>query len=89
MNQVAPEGSRYVCAVCGKWSRDSYGSTVERSRGWGESCMLNCFLASDDDLIWRNGEVGSRVVDTWSAFRRRAEKFVEDIKASAPDGDAS
>lgn len=55
-NEVAPKGKVYVCGACGKRSRDRYGFQKIDSR-WDESCMMNCFLADESDLITENGRV--------------------------------
>ncbi len=46
-NATAPKGKVYVCLACGKTSRDIYGE----SSGWDASCMLNCVLANEADLV--------------------------------------
>lgn len=46
MNHIAPEGQIWVCAACGKRSRDRYGEQRIDS-GWDESCMLNSVLCHD------------------------------------------
>jgi hypothetical protein len=53
-NHVAPEGQVYVCAACGKTSRDKYGFQ-KISRGYDESCMLNAVLCYDNpvDGVWK------------------------------------
>jgi len=43
MNEFAEEGQLFVCAACGKMSKDRYGDQ-KLNRGWDESCMLNCIL---------------------------------------------
>lgn len=48
-NEVAPEGQVFVCATCGKRSRDRFGNQ-KISRGWDESCMLNAVLCYDDPI---------------------------------------
>lgn len=63
-NEIAPEGKVFVCCACGKRSRDRYGDQ-KIDWGWDESCMLNCNLFDESDLIIRNG----RVVGTYSAMR--------------------
>lgn len=47
MNEVAPEGQIYVCAACGKRSKDKYGDQ-KIDRGWDVSCMLNCVLCYEE-----------------------------------------
>lgn len=42
-NQLAPDGQVYVCAACGKRSKDQYGHR-KLDRGWDESCMLHSVL---------------------------------------------
>lgn len=46
---VAPEGTIYVCAACGKTARDTYNGP----RGWDESCMLNAVLCHDKNPVVR------------------------------------
>ena len=47
---VAPEGMVFVCGACGKRSKDIYGNQAI-SRGWDESCALNCNLYAEKDLL--------------------------------------
>ena len=50
MNETAPEGQVWVCAACGKQSRDRYGY------GWDESCMLHavlCFEQKNENGSWQ------------------------------------
>ena len=42
-NKVAPEGQIWVCAACGKRSKDKYGEQPI-DQGWDVSCMLNAVL---------------------------------------------
>ena len=49
MNKEAPEGQVFVCAACGKRSRDKYGYQ-KIDRLWDESCMLNSVLVYEDSL---------------------------------------
>ncbi len=49
-NEVAPEGSLYVCMACGKTSKDWYGFQAI-SPGWDESCTLNCDLVPMNRLV--------------------------------------
>ena len=56
MNQVAAEGQVWVCFACGKRSKDRYGEQ-KISRGWDESCMLNCVLCRDDKLVFQGDMV--------------------------------
>lgn len=59
MNDIAPEGKMFQCMACGKVSKTRYGfysdgsgrglntmpdGTAVATRGWDESCMLNCEL---------------------------------------------
>lgn len=46
-NEIAPEGKIWICAACGKRSRDLYGSQPI-DYGWDESCLLNAVLADED-----------------------------------------
>lgn len=39
--RIAPVGQIWVCAACGKTSRDQYGDKGTR---WDESCVLNSVL---------------------------------------------
>jgi len=49
-NQQAPKGSIFKCLTCGKVSETRYGFPVadgdvcKSSRGYDESCMMNCVL---------------------------------------------
>lgn len=47
-NQQAPKGSIFKCLVCGKVSETRYGFPIadvcKSSRGYDESCMMNCVL---------------------------------------------
>ncbi len=42
-NKVAPEGQVFICAACGKRSKDRYGDQ-KIDHGWDASCMLNSVL---------------------------------------------
>jgi hypothetical protein len=64
-NEIAPKGKVFVCAACGKRSRDQYGEQ-KIDPWWDESCMLNCVLVDESDLIIRDG----RVVGTISGLGR-------------------
>ena len=56
MNKVAPEGKVWVCAICGKMSKDRYGDSAI-SYGWDESCFLHAFLADKSRLtLSQSGE---------------------------------
>lgn len=55
-NEKAPEGFVYVCVACGKRSKDRYGD-LKIDRGWDESCMLNCELFREDQLVIKGGLV--------------------------------
>jgi hypothetical protein len=53
-NQVAPEGQVWVCAACGKRSKDRYGDQAI-DRGWDVSCALNsvlCYEQKDERGHW-------------------------------------
>lgn len=45
-NRLANDGYVFVCSACGKRSRDRYGNKPI-SRGWDESCALNCVLVRE------------------------------------------
>lgn len=45
--RIAPPGTIWVCAACGKTERNRYGSTG----GWDESCMLHAVLCKEDSLV--------------------------------------
>lgn len=49
MNAVAPKGQVFVCAACGKLSKDEYGYQ-KISYGWDESCTLNSFLCYEEKV---------------------------------------
>ena len=47
-DRYAPPGFIWQCQACGKTSDyDSYGTEGKYSRGWDESCALNCALIPD------------------------------------------
>lgn len=48
-NKDAPPGKVYQCQACGKLSRDLYGDK-RISRGWDESCVLNCALVDEGEV---------------------------------------
>jgi len=55
-NMLAPDGKVWVCAACGKMSRDRYGDSAI-SYGWDESCFLHAFLADRERLtLSQSGE---------------------------------
>ena len=66
-NNIAPVGTVYVCAACGKTSKTAYGflsdgtprgadRMPDGSRvadpGWDESCMLHAILCKADGPPW-------------------------------------
>lgn len=53
-NQVAPAGQVWVCAACGKRSRDRYGFQ-KIDHGWDASCMLNAVLCIDTPVLLHEG----------------------------------
>jgi hypothetical protein len=56
-NHTAPPGFVYVCAGCGKRSRDKYGDEPI-DYGWDESCMMHAVLCDEKTLIFgENGRV--------------------------------
>ena len=62
-NRIAPKGSTWVCAACGKVARDQYGMEGAHSYGWDESCMLNAVLTEEarwvtklEQLEYEHGE---------------------------------
>jgi hypothetical protein len=56
-DQIAPEGSVWVCGACGKTAKDRYGGPNDNPL-WDESCMLNAVLCDATTLVMS----GSRVV---------------------------
>jgi hypothetical protein len=44
--KIAPEGQVFICAACGKRSRDIYGDQ-KIDRGWDESCFMNRVLMDE------------------------------------------
>jgi hypothetical protein len=50
-NEVAADGLIWVCAACGKRSRDLYGDQ-RIDHGWDESCMLNAVLCVEESLVF-------------------------------------
>jgi hypothetical protein len=57
-NAVAPEGQVYLCAACGKQSKDKYGEQ-RISHGWDVSCMMNSVLVYEDSIVYENGKIKS------------------------------
>jgi len=49
-NEVAPKGKVYVCAACGKRSRDRYGYQ-KIDWAWDESCMMHAVLVDERELL--------------------------------------
>lgn len=47
-NYVAPDGMAWMCAACGKRSRDRYGEQ-KFDHGWDSSCTTNAVLIHDED----------------------------------------
>lgn len=41
--RLAPPGTIWVCAMCGKTARDRF----DAPRGWDESCMMNSVLCHE------------------------------------------
>jgi hypothetical protein len=52
--RIAPDGQVWVCAACGKTSKDRYGDD-KSSWGWDESCMLNSVLCYADKRFNETG----------------------------------
>ncbi len=48
---VALDGYVWVCAACGKLSRERTGEHPDASCGWDASCFLNAVLVKDIDLV--------------------------------------
>jgi hypothetical protein len=48
MNELAPAGLIWRCAVCGKRSCDLYGYQA-LDRGYDVNCVLNAVLVTDDE----------------------------------------
>ena len=62
-NTIAPKGAVWMCAACGKRSRDRYG-TKPIDRGWDESCMMNSVLVAKESI--KRDEKGRIVgAETW------------------------
>lgn len=55
--RIAPAGQIWVCAACGKTSRDEYGIEGEHSYGWDESCALNAVLCHEQKQFNKRGEL--------------------------------
>ena len=55
-NNIAPVGTVYVCAACGKTSKTAYGfypdGTPAADQGWDGSCMLHAILCKADGPPW-------------------------------------
>jgi hypothetical protein len=55
-NHIAPPGMVYVCAACGKRSRDRYGDKAI-DRGWDVSCFMHSVLCKESTLEIEDGRV--------------------------------
>jgi len=49
-NRVAGQGEVFVCAVCGRLSKDRYGDQKIHP-GWDSSCVTHSVLYRRSDLI--------------------------------------
>ena len=47
-DRMAPNGAIWMCAACGKTSRDRYGG---EGSSWDESCMLNAVLVNEGSVM--------------------------------------
>jgi hypothetical protein len=45
--RYAPDGKIWLCAMCGKKTRDQYGD----DGGWDESCALNAYLVDESNPV--------------------------------------
>ena len=45
----APDGYMWVCAACGKLSKERTGQHSEASYGWDASCFINAVLVKEND----------------------------------------
>jgi len=52
--RIAPAGTIWVCAACGKTSRDRFG---DKGSEWDESCMLNSVLCEETMRPNEKGEI--------------------------------
>lgn len=86
----APDGYIWVCAACGKVSKERSGNCAERTHGWDESCFLNAILVKEDHCTWDNGrvtkveEIAYGPHDEWQemeALLEEAEKETEDASS--------
>jgi hypothetical protein len=63
-NEKAPKGKVWICAACGKRSKDRYGNQ-KIDQGWDESCILNSVLVSEGEafqaLQWKAAEEKDRL----------------------------
>ena len=51
MDDKAPAGKIYVCLACGKTSKTMNGDREAVRRGWDVSCVVNCDLFDESDLV--------------------------------------
>jgi len=56
MNKIAKDGQVFVCAACGKRSKDQYG-TKAIDHGWDVSCMLNAVLCDEKSIVIKKDRV--------------------------------
>lgn len=73
-NERAPEGSVYVCGACGKVSHWRYGFDLagknDATRGWDESCAMNCALVPESGIVKPSPWTYPQRVEWWD---RKAE----------------
>lgn len=48
--RIAPPGTVWVCAVCGRTAKDRHGHP-DADPGWDVSCMLHAVLAEESSLV--------------------------------------
>lgn len=54
---AAPKGAVWVCAACGKQSKDRWHNTSKEPgwAGWDESCFLNAVLCDETTIELQEG----------------------------------
>jgi hypothetical protein len=83
-NIIAAEGTMFVCAACGKRSRDRYGFDPI-DPGWDESCMLHAVLCREDSLVMSPSGRVAEVKDGGIIPKEQGESAPHGSATSSPD----
>ena len=73
---AAPDGYMWVCAACGKLSKERTGSDPDASYGWDASCFLNAVLVKEGDYeLGADGRVCKLTKVAYDPYRKPREGF--------------